>query len=215
MKVEQFRCNEFVENCYVAFDEETLEAVIIDPGMKYKQEWDSFRSFISDNNLNVKHILLTHYHLDHILGTGLCAKEYNLDLSGNLEDQLGLPTPEMQGQLFGLEFSNSIPGIRINLKEGDSISCGKYKIEVIDCPGHSHHGLCFYIPDAKVLFSGDVLFFCSIGRSDFGRSMGGDGQKLINGIVSKLLTLPADVIVYPGHGPQTSIGKETAYNPYI
>lgn len=215
MKVVQFRCNEFAENCFIAYDEISLDAIIIDPGMKYAQEWDSVRNFISNNKLAVRHILLTHYHLDHILGTGLCSKEYNIDISGSLEDMLGLPSPVVQARMFGMEYSNSIIGISKNLKEGDVIQCVHHKIQVIDCPGHSHHGLCYYFPEDKILFTGDVLFYCSIGRSDFGEEMGGNGQLLVQGIVTKLLTLPSDVIVYPGHGPQTSIGKESTFNPYI
>lgn len=215
IEVVQFRCNEFVENCYVAYDVDTKEAIIIDPGMKYQQEWKQVKDFISNNALKPCHILLTHYHIDHILGTGLCAQEYNLQISGSLEDQLGLPTPEMQGSLFGLETDNKIERISIDLKEGDYITIGKSIIKVIDCPGHSFHGLCYYLPEEKILFTGDVLFYCSVGRSDFGEDMGCNGQRLVYDIATKLLVLPKDVTIYPGHGPKTSVGQEATYNPFI
>lgn len=215
MKVQSFRCNEFAENCYIAYDEETLDAVIIDPGMKYDQEWYAVKSFVEDNKLSINHILITHYHIDHILGSGRCVKEFGIELSGSLEEQLNLIIPRMQATLFGFDYECEIARISNDIKEGDSLTVGNHKIEVIDCPGHSFHGLCYYFPDDKLLFTGDVLFFCSIGRSDLGRTMGCDGMKLVEGIKTKLMVLPENVTVYPGHGPQTSIGKESVYNPFI
>lgn len=215
MKIQAFRCNEFAENCYVAYDDESLEAFIVDPGMKYENEWQQVFNYVSEHKLNIKYIFVTHYHLDHIFGTGKCVEEFGVELSGSIEDQLGLPSPQIQSQMFGLPFSNTISSITNNIVEGDKLLLGSKIIEVIDCPGHSHHGLCFYVPSAKALFSGDVLFYCSIGRSDFGRQMGGDGMLLVEGITTKLLILPSDVVVYPGHGPITTIEKEIKHNPYI
>lgn len=215
IEVAQFRCNEFAENCYVVYDNISKDAIIIDPGIKYTNEWEKCKGFIKDNELLPRHILLTHYHIDHILGTGLCSKEYGLPVSGSIEDQLSLPTPEMQARLFGQEITNKIEPISINLKEGDTVSFGDNIIKILDCPGHSFHGLCYYFEKDKILFTGDVLFYCSIGRSDFGETMGCDGRLLIDSINSKLTTLPKDVTVFPGHGPKTTIGQECAYNPFI
>lgn len=215
LKVEQFRCNEFAENSYVVYDEESLDAFIVDPGMKYENEWNTVNDYIQQKGLNIHYVLLTHYHIDHILGTGMCCKQYNVPICGSIEDQLGLPTPQMQAQMFGLGYDFPIAAINKDLKQGDELECGGINIKVIDCPGHSHHGLCYYLPEDNVLFSGDVLFFCSIGRSDFGASMGGDGLKLVTSIKNNLFVLSEETTVYPGHGPKTSIANEKKYNPYL
>lgn len=215
MKVEQFKCNELAENCYVAYDEATLDAIIIDPGMQFEHDWNAVKDFVSDNNLKVRHILITHYHFDHILGSGRCVDEFGIELSGSLEESLSLPIPRMQATLFGYDYDCKIAGIKNDLKEDDKLLCGSHVIEVLDCPGHSFHGLCYYLPEDNIVFTGDVLFFCSVGRSDFGRNMGCDGKKLIDTIKAKLLTLPDNTIVWPGHGQPTMIGNEKIYNPFI
>lgn len=215
MKVAQFRCNEFAENCYVAYDEETKDAFIVDPGMKYEQEWNAVRNFVESNGLKVQHLLVTHYHIDHILGTQRCVDEYGVKVTGSLEESLALPEPRLQAIMFGLEYDCNIAIVKNDVKEGDVLCCGSHKIEVKDCPGHSFHGLCYYLPEDKIVFTGDVLFFCSIGRSDFGPEMGGDGNKLVEGIKTKLLTMPDDVTVFPGHGPKTNIGQEKRCNAFV
>lgn len=215
MRIKVFINNEFGENCYVAYDETSKEAIIIDPGMRYDDEKQKVGDFVKTNNLIIKHILLTHSHVDHVYGCDCCSKEFNLPISGSLEDQLGLPTPQMQGELFGVGDCGFVPSIEIPLKEGDELAFGNLSIKVIDCPGHSHHGLCYYIPEAKVVFTGDVLFNMSVGRSDFGSQFGGDGAKLIENIKSKLLTLPQDVDIFPGHGPRSAIALEATRNPYL
>ena len=215
MKIKVFINNEFGENCYVAFDESSKEAIIIDPGMVTEKEQQKVGSFVKDNELTIKHILLTHSHVDHVYGCSYCVKEFGLGITGSLEDQLSLPSAHLQAQLFGVTDCGTVPSITTNIGEGDTLQFGNLDIKVIDCPGHSHHGLCFYIPQAKVVFTGDVLFNMSVGRSDFGPKFGGDGAKLIENIKNKLLTLPSDVDVYPGHGPRTAIELEIKRNPYL
>ena len=215
MKIKVFINNEFSENCYIAYDEVSREAVIIDPGMRYEKEKKNVSDFVKTNSLTIKHILLTHYHVDHVFGCEFCTKEFGLGLTGSLEDQLGLPTPKMQSELFGVGDCGFIPSISADLHEGDELSFGNITVKVIDCPGHSHHGFCYYMPEEKILFTGDVLFNMSIGRSDFGEQFGGDGEALVENIKSKLLTLPEDVDVYPGHGPRTAIALEKSRNPFL
>ena len=215
LKVEQFRCNEFAENCFVAYDEETKDAFIVDPGMKFEQEWKAVKSFVDERQLKISHILLTHYHIDHILGTGLCSEAFGIGVTGSLEDSLAMLIPRMQAVMFGMEYDNKIGRVEHDVKEGDVLVCGGHRIEVIDCPGHSFHGLCYYLPDDKIVFTGDVLFYGSIGRSDFGAKLGCDGERLVEGIKTKLMTLPDDVTVFPGHGPKTSIGLEKHHNPFV
>lgn len=215
IQVSSFQCNEFQENTYVFYDDMSREAAIVDPGMKYDREWQRIKDFISDNKLTVKLILVTHYHLDHVIGSDVCTKEYGVGLTGSIEDQLLLPPIKAQGMIFGVNFDRITAPITNPVKEGDKISFGEHTIEIFDCPGHSYHGYCYYIPDAKILFSGDVLFYCSVGRADLGGHMGCSMETLITNVTNKLLNLPPEVTVYPGHGPQTSIDNELKYNPYL
>lgn len=215
MKIEQFVCNAFQENTYVVSDEATGKCAIIDPGMATDFEFAKVRDYISAHQLEVEHILLTHSHLDHLLGTGYCTSHYGVPVSGSVSEQSHLPNPEMQSRLFGLGLRTVPSPITCHLNDGDVLKVGSLECRVIDCPGHSFAGLCFYFAGEGVLLSGDVLFCGSVGRSDFGAEMGCNGPQLAKAIVSKLFVLPASTRVYPGHGPMTTIGYECNYNPYV
>jgi len=215
MKIEQFVCNAFQENTYVVIDEATRKCAIIDPGMATEYEFAKVRDFIADNNLEVEHILLTHSHVDHLLGTGFCTEYYGVPVSGSISEQSHLPNAAMQAQLFGLGLRTTPSQITRNLSDGDTFLLGNVECRVIDCPGHSFAGLCYYFATQGVLMSGDVLFCGSVGRSDYGAEMGCNGPALAQAVLHKLFTLPHDTKVYPGHGPMTTIGYEYNYNPYI
>lgn len=221
MKVQSFTCNPFQELCYVLWDESTRRCIIVDPGMCSDWEWQRVHRFLEDKALTPDRVLLTHCHSDHVMGTGYVKHAYpTVPICGAVDDQNHLPDIQSQNGLFGVDVEIHWTPITQNLLEGDTFlfpsETGEEQVaRVIDCPGHSHHGLCYYFPADKILMSGDVLFCCSVGRSDFGPAMGGNGRLLVEGIVSKLLTLPADVTVYPGHGPMTNIGYESTYNPYL
>jgi len=215
MKIEQFVCNAFQENTYVAWDEATHKCAIIDPGMATEFEWAKVRDYIAANELEVEHILLTHSHVDHLLGTGFCVEAYGIPVSGSVSEQRFLPNAAKQAQMFGLGLRTTPAQITRNLNDCDTFQLGSLKVEVIDCPGHSFAGLCFYIASEGVLFSGDVLFCGSVGRSDFGAEMGCNGPGLAEAILKRLFFLPAETKVYPGHGPMTTIGYEYNYNPYV
>lgn len=215
MKIEQIVCNAFQENCYVAWDEATKMCAIIDPGMATEYEWAKVRDYIKQNELTVVHILLTHCHIDHLLGTGFCIAEYGLPVSGPLIDQKHLPSPEMQAGLFGVGLRTQPEQVTCGMSEGNDIKVGDITVRIMDCPGHSFSGLCYYFVEAGVLFTGDVLFQGSVGRSDFGAEMGCNGPQLSEAILHKLFVLPRETKVYPGHGPMTTIGYEYDYNPYV
>lgn len=215
VQVKIFQCNAFQENCYLVWDAQAFDACLIDPGFASEWEWQQVTRIVSQNHLTLKSVLLTHNHADHCLGSAFPVRDYGAEVYGSKADQDHLPSIGEQVRIFGLGAEPHWSPIVHDLLEGDVLTVGQSRIEVLDCPGHSHHGLCFYFPDDKKLFSGDVLFYCSVGRSDFGLAMGGNGPLLVNGIATKLLTLPPEVVVYPGHGPQTTIGTESAYNPYI
>lgn len=215
LKIEIFQCNALQMNCHLLWDEDSKEAFLIDPGFASEWEWRRVADRLQQSSLTLKTVLLTHNHVDHCMGSGFPVLACQAEIYGSMADQNHLPSVATQASVFGLGDELHWLPIQHDLHEGDTLKLGDYTMEVIDCPGHSHHGLCFYFPQEKKLFSGDVLFYCSVGRSDFGRPMGGDGPLLVNGIMTKLLTLPADVVVYPGHGPQTTIGTEATYNPYL
>ncbi|MCR5394659.1 MAG: MBL fold metallo-hydrolase [Bacteroidales bacterium] len=215
MQVKCFTNNPFQENTYLLYDTSTRQCVIIDPGMCNEKEWQEIDCFITNERLSPVRILLTHGHLDHVMGTGYLAEKYGLQPEGPVEDIERLPAPEMQCRMFGIGYHKKPAVVSNNIKEGDVIHVGETEIQVLDVPGHSYHGLCYYLPQEQMLFSGDVLFFCSVGRSDFGTEMGCNGETLIDGIRCKLFALPPLTKVYPGHGPMTSIAQEIQCNPYV
>jgi len=226
MQVKTFQVNPFGENCYVVYPAEEAACLVIDPGISNENEWSRIQAFLTQHRLTPERIMLTHCHSDHVMGTGYLTKAYpGLPVCGSMEDQNHLPSVQQQNSVFGVQADIHWSPITHDLHEGDTLRFPSLPspsgaespsiIQVLDCPGHSHHGLCYYLPESKLLFTGDVLFYGSVGRSDFGPSMGCDGRLLLEGIAQKLLTLPADVKVLPGHGMPTTIGQESQYNPYL
>ncbi len=215
MNIKVFVNNPFQENTYVVSDPSSKECVVIDPGMSNEWEWSKVNAYIAEQQLSIKAVWLTHCHVDHEIGTGYLTKEYEVPVAGPLDDFVQLPSAQMQAQLFGVPFDQEVSPITRNINEGELLQLGANEVVVYDVPGHSHHGLCYYFKDEGVLFTGDVLFYGSVGRSDFGPAMGGNHELLIEGIRSKLMSLPPDTQVYPGHGPVTSISFEITRNPYI
>lgn len=219
MKVDTFPCNDFGELCYVvSYD---THCFIVDPGMANEQEWSRIRQHLVSHHLTPSHVFITHCHADHCMGSGFVKRDYpEVRICGSMEEQQLLPPTVVQARAFGLPYESMLwSPISMNVNEatedGQLSEALGAEVHVIDCPGHSFHGLCYYFPEHKVVFSGDVLFYCSVGRSDFGPEMGGNGPLLAQGITHKLFALPADVRVYPGHGPYTTIGTEVNCNPYV
>jgi glyoxylase-like metal-dependent hydrolase (beta-lactamase superfamily II) len=212
MKIKQIQNNPFQENTYIVWDEATMEAAIVDCGALFPQEEERIEAFVSDNNLKVKYILNTHLHLDHCFGNAWAAERYGVLPMAHEDDETLLARMGEQARMFGLPFEVRTEKLGGYLKDGDVLTLGENRIEVIHTPGHSRGGLCFYIPSAGWLISGDSLFEGSIGRTDL---EGGSYATLIKSITERLMTLPEDTVVYPGHGPYTTIGDEKKTNPFL
>ncbi|MGN0144331.1 MAG: MBL fold metallo-hydrolase [Clostridium sp.] len=185
-------------NCYILVDEDTKECAIIDAG----GDAEIIESVISKMNGKPKYVLLTHGHFDHVGGVEEICEKYKIPFYISRTDEEYM---EKDDSVFG-----TLPKASAYLKEGDIIKLGNYDIKVIETPGHTKGGLCFFV-DGKV-FTGDTLFQGSVGRTDF---IGGDMSEIISSIKNKLLPLGDDVEVYPGHGPSSSIAFEKMRNPYL
>jgi len=210
MKIKTFVFNSFQENTFVIHDA-SGEAFIIDPGCSTPEEEKKLRDYVYDNHLHPAAVVLTHGHIDHILGIPFCKREWNVPVWIHPGDGFLYLQAAVYAQVFGLKIS-SMPDPDRMLNEGDVLRCGEESLEVIHVPGHSPGGIALYNRANQVLFPGDILFSGSIGRSDL---PGGDHQLLVDGIRRKLLALPEDTVVWPGHGPSTTIGEEKAHNPYL
>ena len=212
MRVQTFICNMLHENCYVVYDEQSHEAAVIDPGFYWNDEKQLFAQFIEDNKLQIKYLLCTHLHFDHIFGTTFIADKYDVKVSASLDDAPWIDNFASTVSRFGIRPNSTPSPIGHALHDGDILPLGLDTLQCIATPGHSAGGFCFYAKESGLLFSGDTLFQSSIGRTDFAD---GNYAQLIHSIQQQLLTLPANTLVYPGHGDTTTIGDEMQYNPYI
>ena len=210
--IKRFVTNPIGENCYLIWGK-NRECAIIDCGALGAAQESKIADFIERNELRPTLALQTHMHFDHMFGLHFLFRTYNLQPQCHASEQIIYDfAPQMSAQLLGVQIERPLVPIKSYLTDGQTIPFGESQIQVIHTPGHTPGGLCFYLSDAKVLFSGDTLFQGSIGRSDL---PGGDTNALIESIRTRLLTLPSDTMVYPGHGPQTTIGEELNSNPYI
>lgn len=207
--IQVFTFNPFQENTYVLYDE-TKESVIVDPGCYEDEEKKELADFIASNQLTVTRLLNTHCHIDHVLGNAFVREKYNTKLYIHRNDEPVLRAVSAYAPNYGFHlYHETTPDAY--LEEGDEITVGNQKFEVLFVPGHAPGHVAFYNRKEKVVIGGDVLFQNSIGRTDL---PGGNFETLINSIHQKLFTLPDDVSVYPGHGPKTTIGFEKLTNPF-
>ncbi|GAB4534760.1 MAG: MBL fold metallo-hydrolase [Thermodesulfovibrionia bacterium] len=189
------------ENCYIVGDEETRDAIVIDPG----DEADRIIEVIKENGLNVSSIICTHGHFDHLGAIGDIKREMGGRVLIHADEMVIFKTARQQAVLWGFEIDD-IPDPDGMLKEGDIIKVGSLEFSVIHTPGHSPGGICLY--GEGILFTGDTLFQDSVGRTDL---PGGDMDRL-KWSFRRLLDLPDETAVFPGHGPQTTIGRERREN---
>lgn len=208
--VRQFTFNPLEENTYILHNH-SGQAFVIDPGMYFPAEKEALKNIIESSNLTPVKLIQTHCHLDHIFGSRWMHETYGLEMHlHTLEEQVLLFGPA-SGQMWGLTFDQYTGPLHF-LNDGDEIMLGEDKLEAILTPGHSPGSLCFYCKEQKFLIGGDVLFNGSIGKTDL---PGGNHDNLLNSIRQRLFVLPDDVVVYPGHGPATTIGHEKKTNPFV
>jgi len=207
--VQSFTFNPFQENTYVLFDE-TNDAVIIDPGCSNRMEEKELSDWLTAKKLTPRLILLTHSHIDHILGAYYVKDKYRVPLCIHKKDQDTLRAGKVVAQMYGIENFTEVESDQF-VSEGEVVKFGSQQLAVLFLPGHAPGHVGYYHVGEKILMGGDVLFRRSIGRTDL---QGGDFDTLIESIHKKLFTLPDDVTVYPGHGPETTIGDEKVSNPF-
>ena len=211
LRIQTFEVNPLHENCYVINDE-TKECVIIDCGALTETEQNAVIAYINEEGLKPIHNLGTHGHLDHHFGDAAILSAFNLQPEVAEGDKVLMQHPrEAALQMLGMDLNIDLPAGNLKLTENEEVEFGSHTFKIIRTPGHSPGSVSFYCAEENVLFTGDTLFKGSIGRTDF---PGGSMFQIISSL-RELAQLPDKTIVYPGHGPQTSIGFELAHNPYM
>ena len=211
MNIKIFTFNQFFENTFIISDS-TNECIIIDPGCYDKNEKQILQDYILSNNLVPTKLINTHCHIDHILGNNFVSKTWDLELEIHHKDIDLLKNSKNIADLYGFVNYENSPITNKFLVEGDIIEFGKSKLEVLFTPGHAPGHISLYSKNENFIISGDVLFNNSIGRTDL---PGGNYSTLIDTIKSKILCLDDSTVVYCGHGPSTTVGKERINNPFL
>lgn len=206
MKIEKFVLGSMGTNCYLLMNENTKELVIVDPATCPEY----LLSHVKTKGYVPKAILLTHAHFDHVMGIDGWVKEYDIPVYLHEEEKQILENPEWNlSEAFGTGYSYQQT---VGLMDGQNFHVAGFGFQVIHTPGHTAGGCCYYEKAEGVLMSGDTLFCQSVGRSDFPT---GSMATLVHSIKEKLLCLPEETRVYPGHGEMTTIGDEKVYNPFL
>jgi len=194
-------------NCSIFGDEESREAVVIDPG----DEIGRIQEILTKHGLRVKAIIITHAHIDHIGGAEKLKVATGAPVYMNANDQELYDRLDMQAGWLGMRTPPKTD-IDVQAREGDSLKLGSAEFHILETPGHTQGSISVWIPAENKVVAGDTLFLDSIGRTDL---PGGDFQQILRSIHHKLMALPADATVVPGHGPNTTIGREKQRNPFL
>lgn len=208
--INRFVFNSFGVNTYILADS-TGKCLIVDPACQYRSEETELLSFITINHLTPVAMVNTHFHVDHIIGNTFVCNAFNLRPICHKNCKLFWENAVESGAVFGIKVENLIIP-RDFVAEGERIEFGGSFVEVLYTPGHADGSICLVNHAERYVVSGDVLFRDSIGRTDLPT---GNFDTLFESITTKLFTLPDDYTVYPGHGPETSIGYEKINNPFL
>jgi glyoxylase-like metal-dependent hydrolase (beta-lactamase superfamily II) len=208
LKVKEFTLGMFQVHNYLLYDTDTRESVLFDTG----KNPDDVLSFLSANELDLKILLYTHTHIDHVEGHSTIRAAYpDLPAWMHTEEQFWVDALDMQAQMFGMTTPEP-PVITGFVEHGQTFELGNMTIESRFCPGHTPGGISYYVPEGPFVFTGDTIFAGAIGRTDFPR---GNFTDLMHSIETQILTLPDDTLIYSGHGPVTTVGEERRSNPYV
>lgn len=207
MQVQCYTLGSIQTHCYFLINEETKEALVVDPA----DHGEIIAGKLDSQGLQLKGILLTHGHGDHIMAVSDLRERYKVPLLAHEAEADTLADPQMNQSVYLFRKSVSLKADRL-LKDGELVELAGLSLKVLFTPGHTPGGCCYYAEADKVLISGDTLFCTSVGRTDF---PGGSMKTLLSSINSKLMPLPDETKVYPGHAEMTTIGQERRYNPYL
>lgn len=210
IRTEALLFNDFQVNTYLVWDE-SQECLVVDPAFYSKDEQEHFLNLIKEMGLKVIGQINTHCHVDHILGVDFMKTRFNAPLRAHAEELKIVRNAPLMGDMFGWKVK-AIEGIDEVLVEDQMIPVGKHNLQVLHVPGHSPGSVALYSREGTFVITGDALFRASIGRTDL---PGGDYDTLMASIGEKLLVLPPETIVYPGHGPSSTIAYEMEENPFL
>jgi hydroxyacylglutathione hydrolase len=194
-------------NCSIFGDEQTREAIVVDPG----DQIDDVLAILKKHALTVKNIVITHAHIDHIGGAAKLKAATGAPVMMNARDQELYDHLDVQASWLGME-NPARTTIDTEAREGVTLELGEAAFQILETPGHTQGSVSIWIPAENKLVAGDTLFRDSIGRTDL---PGGDGRQILRSIKNQLLPLPEDAVVVPGHGPSTTIGREKDRNPFL
>ena len=210
MKVACLQFNPVQENTYVVWDS-TGEGIIVDAGNCNERENNILDNFIADHNIRPKMVVNTHGHFDHTLGAVHCKEHFGIPFALSRKDQFLLDNAATSGSIFGVKVG-AMPTIDIDLDTEREIRFGETVLKILPTPGHTPGHVAIYAEAEGILFTGDTLFRESIGRTDL---PGGDYSWIMRSILEQIIPLGDKTVVYPGHGPETDLGHESLYNPFV
>lgn len=211
LKYQSFTFNPLQENTYIVWDTDSKECAVVDPGCYTVKEKNQLKEFIETNELKPTLLLNTHTHIDHILGNYFVKSTWNVKLHIHTQEQSILHAAKVFAPVYGFTNYDECEA-DVFIAENQTLKIGSEAIDVIFIPGHSPGHVGFIHRNSEIIFSGDVLFFESIGRTDL---PGGNYHTLISSIKNELFVLPNHYQVLPGHGKPTTIGHEKMFNPFL
>ncbi len=203
--------NDFAENTYLIWDEDSSLGILIDPGCATPEEQQEVYNWLNRFHIQLQAIILTHAHLDHIVGVAPLTRTLNVPLWMHRDDLILLEQAETQGQMWGIPVEKPPAPSRF-LNDGDTFTLNHFTCQILHVPGHSPGHIALYFPGVNWLIAGDLLFAGSIGRTDL---PGGNYSTLMQSIERLLRECPPQTTVYPGHGPPTTLQAERQSNPFI